>query len=336
MTMKPQALGYLGISSKSLDDWAAYGTNLAGMQIAERTGRSMALRMDDRKQRLVIEEDGSEGIAYFGWELADADALGAFCATLDAAGTRIEKGSRALADQRRVKDLVVVQDPIGNRLEFFHGAEVTDRPFEPGRVHSGFRTGALGLGHVVTTAENVKDAVPFYRDLMGFGLSDYYYKPFEAYFFHVNPRHHSFAMIETGKRTIHHMMIEHFSWDDVGQGLDLALMDEGRLAVTLGRHCGDYMTSYYTHTPSGFMTEHGFGGQLIDPSTWVASHRTEGPSLWGHERSWMTPEGKKAARQLCINNANSGLRRPVQVMEGNYNLMPGTCPWWDGVVGKQR
>jgi hypothetical protein len=50
----------------------------------------------------------------------------------------------------------------------------------------------------------------------------------------------------------------------------------------------------------------------------------------------MTPEGKKAARQLCINNANSGLRRPVQVMEGNYNLMPGTCPWWDGVVGKQR
>jgi hypothetical protein len=21
----------------------------------------------------------------------------------------------------------------------------------------------------------------------------------------------------------------------------------------------------------------------------------------------------------------------VQVMDGNYKLMPGTCPWWDGV-----
>jgi len=21
----------------------------------------------------------------------------------------------------------------------------------------------------------------------------------------------------------------------------------------------------------------------------------------------------------------------VQVMEGNYKLMPGACPWWDGV-----
>ena len=203
-------------------------------------------------------------------------------------------------------------------------------------MHSGFRTGPLGLGHVVTTAENVKAAVPFYRDVMGFGLSDYYYKPFEAYFFHVNPRHHSFALIETGKKSIHHMMIEHFSLDDVGQGLDLALMEENRLAVTLGRHCGDYMTSFYTHTPSGFMTEHGWGGQLIDPATWQASHRTEGPSLWGHERSWMTPEGKVAARKLCIENGQNGLRRPVQVLEGNYNLMPGTCPWWDGVPGKQR
>ena len=334
--MKPQALGYLGISAKSIPDWMDYGTRLAGMQIAEKTGGSLALRMDDRKQRLVIEEDGGEGIAYFGWELADATALGAFCANLDKAGISATRGTRALADQRRVADLVIVTDPIGYRLEFFHGAEVSDTPFKGGRVHSGFRTGPLGLGHVVTTAENVKAAVPFYRDVMGFGLSDYYYKPFEAYFFHVNPRHHSFALIETGKKSIHHMMIEHFSLDDVGQGLDLALMEENRLAVTLGRHCGDYMTSFYTHPPSGFMTEHGWGGQLIDPATWQASHRTEGPSLWGHERSWMTPEGKVAARKLCIENGQNGLRRPVQVLEGNYNLMPGTCPWWDGVPGKQR
>jgi len=334
--MKPRSLGYLGVNAKSAADWADYATRLVGMQVAEKAGGGVALRMDDRKQRLVIEENGGDGIAYFGWEMDDADALGAFCATLDKAGVRVDHGSRALADQRRVKDLVVVTDPIGHRLEFFHGAEISDRPFTGGRVHSGFRTGPLGLGHVVATAERVADAVPFYRDLMGFGLSDYYYKPFEAYFFHVNPRHHSFALIETGKRSIHHMMIEHFSLDDVGQGLDLTLKEEGRLAVTLGRHCGDYMTSFYTHTPSGFMTEHGWGGQLIDPATWEASHRTEGPSLWGHERSWMSPEGKVAARELCIENANRGLRRPVQVLEGNYNLMPGACPWWDGVPGKQR
>jgi len=25
------------------------------------------------------------------------------------------------------------------------------------------------------------------------------------------------------------------------------------------------------------------------------------------------------------------LRAPVQVMDGNYKLLSGTCPWWDGV-----
>ena len=29
--------------------------------------------------------------------------------------------------------------------------------------------------------------------------------------------------------------------------------------------------------------------------------------------------------------AAEGLRAPVQVMEGNYRLMSGTCAWWDGV-----
>ena len=34
------------------------------------------------------------------------------------------------------------------------------------------------------------------------------------------------------------------------------------------------------------------------------------------------------------NNDGTGLRAPVQVMEGNYKLMSGTCAWWDGVSAK--
>ena len=331
--MRPQALGYLGVNAWSLEDWAAYATGLAGMQVGERASRTMALRMDDRKQRLVVHENGGAGVAYFGWELADAAALDAFAGRLEAAGVPVAKGARALADERRVRDLVVAQDPIGHRLEFFHGAEVAADDFRAGRTHSGFRTGPLGLGHVVVTIESAAQLAPFYRDVLGFGLSDFYHQPFEAYFFHVNPRHHSFAFVATGKNSVHHVMIEHYHLDDVGQGLDLALAEEGRLAVTLGRHGGDYMTSFYTHTPSGFMTEHGFGGQLIDPAAWTARHRTEGPSLWGHERSWMSAEGRVAARRLCIDNAAAGLRRPLQVLDGNYNRMPGACPWWDGLKG---
>ena len=56
--------------------------------------------------------------------------------------------------------------------------------------------------------------------------------------------------------------------------------------------------------------------------------------MWGHDRAWLAPEDAAKARQLRLQNAAAGMRAPVQVLEGNYQLMPGVCAWWDGV--KQR
>jgi len=42
----------------------------------------------------------------------------------------------------------------------------------------------------------------FYVDVLGFRLCDHIEKPFRAYFFHVNPRHHSPALIETSNSGI--------------------------------------------------------------------------------------------------------------------------------------
>ena len=109
--------------------------------------------MDDRKQRIIVDADGGEGISVFGWETADAAALEALAARLEANGVKVARGSRALADERFVRDLIVFSDPLGNRLEAFHGAETASDPFMPGRAMSGFRTGPLGLGHIVLNVE---------------------------------------------------------------------------------------------------------------------------------------------------------------------------------------
>src|ERR1043166_529450 len=197
-----QALGYVGINSKNLEDWAGYATRFLGMQLTERSRTALSLRMDDRKQRVIVSSDG-EATSFYGWEGADRAARDALAARLETAGVAVARGSRALADERRVKDLIVFADPLGNRLEAFHGAEVSAEPFRSGRTLSGFRTGPLGMGHTVLTVKRVDDVLPFYRDVLGFGLSDYILKPLRAYFCHVNPRHHSLAFIETGKNDIH-------------------------------------------------------------------------------------------------------------------------------------
>jgi 2,3-dihydroxybiphenyl 1,2-dioxygenase len=330
--MFPQALGYVGFSAKDMDEWRGYGGKMLGLQLVDKSRTTLAFRMDDRKQRILVDADGGQGVKLFGWEVVDAAALDALAAHLEKSGISFARGSRALAAGRHVKDVIVLNDPLGTRLEIFHGPETASDAFKPGRSISGFRTGPLGMGHVVMNVDRIDEVAPFYEKVLGFGLSDYYDYPFPARFYHVNPRHHSLAFVQSGKTGIHHLMMELYSFDDVGQGYDLAQGEEGRLAVSLGRHCGDYMTSFYTWTPSAFMVEYGWGGRTIDPETWQAAERKEGPSLWGHDRAWLSTELREKARDLRLKLAAEGVRRPVQVIEGNYTLMEGTCPWWDGIV----
>ena len=327
-------LGYAGFGSGDLDDWRQFGTSVVGLQAVERGNSLLAFRMDDRKQRIVIDRAMPDGARFFGWEVADVAALDELATRLERAGVEVASEPRGLADARRVRGLISFHDPAGNRLEAFYGADIDDTPFSPGRSISGFRTGPLGLGHAVLTVENIDPMMAFYVDVLGFGLSDYIVKPFRAYFFHVNARHHSLALIETGKNGMHHLMVELFSLDDVGQAYDVAMTQQDRVSVTLGRHTNDFMTSFYAKTPSSFMIECGWGGREIDPATWKPVEMHHGPSLWGHERVWLPPQDREVAREMRMRAAAEGARAPVQVMEGNYTLMSGTCAWWDEVSGK--
>jgi len=69
--------------------------------------------------------------------------------------------------------------------------------------------------------------------------------------------------------------------------------------ATFGRHTSDFLTSFYSWTPSNFMVEYG----------WT----------------------RDAARKMRMELAQQGYRRPVQMIEGNYELAPGVCPWWDSL-----
>ena len=329
------SFGYATLRSDRIDDWAEYGPKFLGLQLVERTRSALRFRMDDRKQRIVISSDeAAENI--FGWEVEDAAALDALAGRLEAAGIAVERVSPAVASLRGVREAIRFADPAGNRLEDFHGAEIADAPFVPGRPISGFRTGALGMGHVVLHVKSVGDLRWFYQDVLGFRLTDYFLKPFQAYFFHLNPRHHSLAMIETGGCGIHHIMMELYNLDDVGQAYDLACADPpSRIGTTLGRHTNDLVTSFYARTPNDFMVEYGWGGRSIDPATWQPAEVTHGPSLWGHDRTWLPPEQLAESRAMRARAAAEGLRQPVQVVEGNYAVGAGSCAWWDDVRGKR-
>src|SRR3981081_4252562 len=96
-----EALGYIGVRTKDLGDWANYGTNFLGLQRIDKSRSTLAFRMDDRKQRLVVDADGGQGIGFFGWEVADASGLEAMAARIEASGTRVAPGPAAPPRARR-------------------------------------------------------------------------------------------------------------------------------------------------------------------------------------------------------------------------------------------
>jgi hypothetical protein len=51
------------------------------------------------------------------------------------------------------------------------------------------------MGHVLLMVPHIDTALAFYRDLLGFRISDFIRTPITAYFLHVNPRHHSLAVV---------------------------------------------------------------------------------------------------------------------------------------------
>ena len=315
--MAINALSYLGVNSEKLEDWQDFSCKLLGMQNVDRGKKTLSFRMDNQKQRLAISGEAGDTLAFIGWEVENKSDLDGYARKLNNANYNVNLGSKNLCDKRFVEDLIFFNDPSGNRIELVFKPLIDKDPFIPGRPISGFKTGVCGLGHAVLFANNMQDLLFFYRDLLDFKVSDYSIDPIPLYFFHVNGRHHSFALVGSEKIGFHHFMVEYKNLDDVGQGFDLVQDKENAVAYTIGRHTNDYMTSFYANSPSGFFVENGWGGRVINPETWVAHETNEGPSFWGHERLYMPEDQRKIFRDKRLETSALGKQAPLLI----------DCPW---------
>jgi 2,3-dihydroxybiphenyl 1,2-dioxygenase len=281
-------LGYLGLEVSDLGAWRRFATEALGLGVgAVRPGGALPLRMDGHEHRFLLHEGPADDVAFIGWELADEAALEAMCARLDRGRVSFRAGTAAEVAERGVRQLVSFEDPNGIRVEMCQGASIAAAPFRPDKIRSGFRTGDQGMGHVLINARDSAGTERFYREVLGFALTDYVHseapdRPLHAVFLHVNPRHHSLAFAELPiPKRLHHVMLEANSVDDVGAAFDRCRDLGVPLQRGLGRHQNDRMLSFYGYTPSGFCFEIGWGGRAIDDRDWEVK-TYPGASEWGH------------------------------------------------------
>ncbi len=298
-------LGYLGFGISDAKAWHDLANDILGMQVIPGDDKSTSyLRMDENHHRLELRSNGTDDLEFVGWEVPDSTTLQRVAQQLEDGGVKVTAGSRDEADGRRVVDLFKCVDPDGIFIEVFCGRPVNQQPFHPTRPMSGFKTGDMGLGHILVYSRNLNETVHFYRDLLGLRVSDFTEVrtpsgKLRIAFLHCNPRHHSIALLEApgAPKHINHVMFECNCLDDVGRGRDLCLRRGIPIVIDLGRHMNDHMVSFYMANPSNFAVEYGCDGRTIDDATWETEHYTAIDSLWGHPQlrdlvSGMAPSEK--------------------------------------------
>ncbi|RLT93123.1 VOC family protein [Ketobacter sp.] len=296
--MNIHSLGYIGVNCTDPKHWVDYGTRVLGMMdVSAQLSRddSVYLKMDDRPWRIVVNKADTDRYAFSGWELAGEDAFTAALHTLEQKGVAFERGSRDLVAQRGVQDLVSFSDPDGNRHELYWGPVSDFAQFASPVGIKSFITGDQGFGHVVLPTPGFDSCYEFYKNVMGFAVSDLMKVRFtpdptepekRLYFMHCNQRHHSLAIFESPMPAgCVHVMVEVDRVDEVGRGLDRMKAHNIKLTGTLGRHANDHMVSFYMATPSGFMLEYGAEGRTVADWSRYSPFQSTVNSFWGHDFS---------------------------------------------------
>jgi 2,3-dihydroxybiphenyl 1,2-dioxygenase len=285
--MAVSQLAYLGIGVSDMGAWKTFATDILGMQIIERADDgTVYLRMDENHHRIALHPSGEDDVLYIGLQTPTTAEYEATKAALKAAGVATTQGTQAEIAHRRLIDFVKFETG-GLPFELSIGPNTRwDPPFQPARPMSGFKTGALGFGHVVLRSTDRDESAGLLINALGFRVSDYIGT---MVFLHCNQRHHSVAFQPSIKdlprsrdKKMWHFQLETNTLDDVGTALDLANRAGVPVVSSLGRHSNDQMVSFYMSTPSGFEVEYGWGGRLVDDAVWQVQRHDRG-TLWGHK-----------------------------------------------------
>ena len=280
-----QSLAYVALDVSRPADWSRLLEQVFGAEPIARAG-AIDYRIDGYHHRLTLSPSDADRVTAVGWEVADRSELDALVRTLEARGITVNAAPAALCEARAMLALYTFFDPmIGVPTELARGPRMTDAPYRPSRSVTGFKTGTLGLGHIVFWVADLAATVDFYTSVMGFRVSDTMaWDDNDAVFLHCSARHHSLAVMAAapgrpaGK--LGHIMLEALSRDDVGHGYDM-VRDLGiPVVIEPGKHSNDHMQSFYLETPSGFWMEYGYDGIEIGDD-WQVKH-FDAPMLWGH------------------------------------------------------
>lgn len=231
------------------------------------------------ERRLLIGRGEPETVAYAAFALDDAERLARLERHLSAQGVEIDANPSPLFANAAFS----IRDPDGQRLVFGVPAEGEDGEAPPSGLPG--RT-----QHIVFATSRLPEITAFYRDHLGYRLSDEVVADdgaVTAAFFRSDPEHHSYAAFRAEAARYDHHAMEAGSWNDLRDWADHFAGMRVPIWWGPGRHGPGNNLFLMVRDPEGnrieLSAELEVMGPEIAPRVWP--HEDHTLNLWG--TAWM-------------------------------------------------
>ena len=261
---------YLRVGTPDLENTTRFATDIVGLQLSAREGKSAYFRSDkvevrgDTRDYSLVYFEGDPADHTIGFDLIDPEALDSVAAELDNAGHPVRLGTKEECEQLRVRGFIASKDPTGNKIE------IVARPFHSGvRYFPGRDAGITGFSHIgLFSTDTVRDE-RFWTTLCNARVSDWIG---ESPFLRIDEIHHSVVLFQAPHGGIQHINHQVDDIDDVMRSY--YFLKEKGVTITYGpgRHPISTASMVYFEGPDRLTYEYSVGVKYIRPDE-EAAHR---------------------------------------------------------------
>lgn len=245
---------YVRLGTADLAKSVRYATEVLGLEVARREGKSVYFRSDSRDHTLCYTEgDPRDHTAAF--EVDTQQELDHAATVLSESGYQVHQGSASEAEQRYVRNFINFKDPSGNSIDLVYAPHHSGRRYFPSRD-----AGITGFSHIgLRTLDAQRDEL-FWTQLLGAKVSD---RIGTAPLLRIDEVHHKIALFPSTYPGVQHINHQVESIDDVMRAY--YILKERNIPIRFGpgRHPTSSAMFLYFEGPDGMVYEYSTGVRLI-------------------------------------------------------------------------
>jgi catechol 2,3-dioxygenase-like lactoylglutathione lyase family enzyme len=243
--IKTRRIAYATFETPDIERQIEYYTQIFGLTLTERDKNRAFLATRLGQQVVVLEKGAQASCKKVAFEADPESDLGAAAKTLAANGVTAARKSGVTP---AAADVLTMLDPKGTEIEIFTSSK--SAPVDP--TPNGFSV--IKLGHLAFNVTDIQKAVAFYRDVLGFRVSDWRADFFV--FMRCGPDHHTVNFASHGPhQKMHHIAFEVKDWAEIQRACDFLGRNNYHLVWGPGRHIIGHNVFIYHRNPDGQIME---------------------------------------------------------------------------------